>query len=128
MTHSKSKPMIVLHPEWGGVFAWLRNNDGTHDAFGFSSAWGGRPVELRKATGASRELVRALCDWQLAFENCVEPEDCPFWRNREPRVRYLLKLLDARAFELAKQLKAEIGARFRVAVAPLARKYRDIEV
>ena len=38
----KSKPMIVLRPEWGGVFAWLRNPDRTHDALGFSSPWGGR--------------------------------------------------------------------------------------
>lgn len=125
---SGNKPVIVLRPEWGGVFAWLRNADGTHDFFGFSARWDDRPKAFRDATGASRETVRALCEWQTAFENCIEPEDAPFWRSRDPRVKSILKLLDARAFELARRLKGEIGARFRVAVAPLCRKWRDVEV
>ncbi len=120
--------MLILRPEWGGVFAWRRNADGTHSAFGFSSAWGDKPKTFRVATGASRGLVRDLCEWQLAFERCIEPEDSPFCKNREPRVRSILKLLDARAFELANRLKTEVGDRFRIAVAPLCRKYRDIEV
>lgn len=120
--------MLVLRPEWGGVYAWIRRADGSHDPIGFADNFFGKAAEFGKTTGASRGLVRDLRKWLGAFETLIEPKDAPFSQNRDKRIRSMIELLDARAFELARRLKAEVGDRFRVAVAPLRMKWRDMEV